>query len=108
MSILEVFFILTCLHFLADYPLQGEFLANGKNRKNPLPNIPWIHLMMAHCFIHGGMVYLVTESIPLAIIEIIIHGITDDAKCSGKINYNTDQLIHIICKLFYAVLITKV
>ena len=48
--------LLLCGHALCDYPLQGDFLARGKNHTDPIPGIPWVHCLVAHALIHGGMV----------------------------------------------------
>lgn len=52
-------FLLVCAHFLADYPLQGDFLALNKARTGP-GYVPWWHALTAHAFIHGGFVALIT------------------------------------------------
>lgn len=89
-------------HFLADYPLQGEFLAKAKNRFDPIPGIPWWQAMTGHCGIHAGFVYLITGAWWLGLFEFIVHFLTDNSKCEGKIGYNTDQVIHIGCKFIWA------
>lgn len=104
-------------HALCDYPLQGDFLAKGKNRWKPIPGVPWYHCMVAHCLIHAGMVYLITNIPLLAVLEFVIHFVTDYAKCAGwfgqqtfgteVINpkaFNIDQAIHFACKVLWATL----
>lgn len=91
-------------HALCDYPLQGDFLAKGKNHKAPLPGIPFYHCLLAHALIHAGMVYLVTHSVWMAWAEFLIHTLTDYAKCDGLIGFNQDQAIHYACKILWAVL----
>lgn len=91
-------------HALADYPLQGDFLAKAKNRPNPIPGFPWWQALGAHAVIHGGAVAFVTCSIWLGLAEITAHFITDDLKCRGKIGLNADQAIHIGCKVLWAVI----
>ena len=86
-------------HALCDYPLQGDFLSKAKNRFAPIPGVPWWQALTAHAAIHAGMVALVTGLWMLAVAELVIHWLTDDAKCAGRIGYNTDQAIHIGCKL---------
>lgn len=98
-------------HFLCDYPLQGDFIGKFKNRNvnnkmNP-PFIPWWHLMTAHSFIHGGMVALITGSLILGLIETVLHFMIDVLKCEGYTNIHVDQLLHILCKIIYFVLIIK-
>lgn len=99
MTGIEMFALLVVGHFIADYPLQGEFLAKGKNRTAPIPGIPFWHPLTAHAVIHGGFVGVITGSPVLGALETVIHWLTDDAKCKGRISYNTDQAIHIGCKL---------
>ena len=89
-------------HALCDYPLQGDFLAKGKNHRMPLPGVPWYQCLMAHALIHSGIVYLITGSLTFAVAELLIHFWTDFAKNEGKINFNQDQLIHYTCKLLWA------
>lgn len=85
-------------HFVADYPLQGDFLAKAKNRTAPIPGFPWWQALGAHAFIHGAFVALITGIWWLCIAEALIHFWTDDLKCGGKINLNQDQAIHLLCK----------
>lgn len=91
-------------HALADYPLQGDFLAKGKNRTTPIPGCPWWQLLSAHAVIHGLFVGAVTKRPLLGVAEAVIHAITDDAKCRGRLSYNQDQAIHIVCKALWATL----
>lgn len=46
---IEVLFVFLFLHALADYPLQGDFLAQFKGKN-------WI-AMTAHCLIWSGLIY---------------------------------------------------
>jgi hypothetical protein len=91
-------------HALCDYPLQGNFLAKGKNHRNPLPRVPWYQCMFAHAMIHAGMVYLITQSVTFASLEFVVHFWTDFAKCDGKLTFNQDQSIHYAFKVLWGVL----
>ena len=91
-------------HALCDYPLQGDFLAKGKNFANPLPAVPWYQCMAAHVLIHAGMVYLITGKMWMAVAELTIHFAADMLKCAGKTTFNQDQAIHIVCKIAWAIL----
>jgi len=102
---LEIFALLVVGHVLADYPLQGEFLAKSKNRFLPVPGTPWYQAMAAHAIIHGGAVFLATGSLLLGVLETVAHAIIDDAKCAGRISYNVDQALHIGCKIIWIVLL---
>ena len=92
-------------HALCDYPLQGDFLARGKNHKSPFPGMHPSQLLLAHCLIHMGMVLLITHSIWLAIAELVIHFATDWAKCEELISFDTDQAIHYSCKIAWSLII---
>jgi hypothetical protein len=87
-------------HALCDYPLQGDFLSQGKNRL--LKGIPWYQCLASHVFIHAAMVLLVTGSATLALAEMVIHALTDYSKGRGWINFNQDQAIHFACKILWA------
>lgn len=95
-------------HALCDYPLQGDFLARGKNAFAPLPGVPWYQCLLAHALIHAGMVQIITGSSALAFAEFIIHWFTDYAKCEGKLTFNQDQAIHYGCKALWAILAVTV
>lgn len=97
----ELLALLIVGHALADYPLQGEFLALGKNHKKPIPGIPFYHPLIAHAIIHGGFAGIITGSLWIGILETIIHTFIDYAKCDGKISYHVDQALHIGCKVIW-------
>ena len=109
---MEIFIFLIAAHFLCDYPLQGNYMAMAKNRhvlrEDDFFNIPkweeWPWVLSGHAFIHGGAVYLITGLWYLGLAEAIIHWITDDSKCGGKLTYNQDQFIHIACKVTWAII----
>jgi hypothetical protein len=97
-------FFLIVGHALADYPLQGDFLAQAKNRNTPVGKIFWPHALGAHAMIHAGFVTLITGSVLLGIAEAVVHAVTDWLKCENKISLNTDQAVHIACKVIWAAL----
>lgn len=99
---LSLLALLIFCHFLADYPLQGDFLSKAKNQTSPVPGVPWYQALSAHSGIHAGFVGLATGSLALAVAEFVIHAVTDYTKCSGRISYNQDQAVHIICKFVWA------
>ncbi|SIT25252.1 DUF3307 domain-containing protein [Achromobacter sp. MFA1 R4] len=98
----EMIFLLVVAHALCDYPLQGDFLARAKDRNTKLGKMFWPHALFAHSMIHGGAVLLITGLLPLAIAEVIIHAVTDWLKCEKRIGLNTDQAIHLLCKIVWA------
>lgn len=88
-------------HFFLDYAGQGDFMSKAKNSANPIPTVPWQQVLLAHAFMHGAAVALITGIWWLLIFEAAIHFATDDVKCRGKISFNTDQYIHIGCKFVW-------
>lgn len=96
----QTFLILLTLHFLADFPLQGEFLAKGKNSRTNPPEV-WITCLIAHCTIHAGLVFAFTEELSLAAIMFITHACVDMLKCNGDLGegpeaFAHDQIMHVV------------
>ena len=100
-----IFWYLICGHALCDYPLQGDFLARGKNNLNPIPGIPWYQCLMAHSLIHAGMVTIITSNVYLGFAEFIAHCVIDYGKCNNKYGFNEDQIFHVICKLAWVIIL---
>jgi hypothetical protein len=105
-----LFFALAIGHALADYPLQTEFIALGKNHRLPPERIPgglgetrgvWVHCLTAHCLIHAGVVWLLTGSVLLGLVELVLHWIIDFLKSEGWTNLHVDQFLHYACKAGY-------
>lgn len=111
---LTLLFALVIGHALADYPLQGDYIALNKNRHyrpvNPPPDQPkglWIHCLLAHSLIHAGFVWVITGRVSLAVAEVVLHFTIDGLKCERKTSLLTDQLLHLTCKVVYVVVIMK-
>lgn len=107
-AFITTLFLLIVAHALADYPLQGDFLARAKNRTAPIPGVPWWQALIAHAVIHAGFVYLLTLLWPCALGELVAHVWIDDAKCRGKLTYNQDQALHLGLKVVWAALAVAV
>lgn len=100
-----LFFWLLVGHAVADYPLQGDFLARGKNHTAPIPGIPWQQCLFWHALMHGGAVALITGSVALGVAETLIHVGIDYGKCAGRYGFNVDQGLHVACKALWAVVV---
>jgi hypothetical protein len=98
-------FLLVGAHALCDYPLQGDFLAEAKDRHFRLGQQLWKWALPSHAMIHGLFVYLITGSLVLGTIEVVLHTFIDYCKCEKKISFDTDQVLHLACKLLYALTI---
>ena len=104
MTAITSLWLLIVGHALCDYPLQGDFLARGKNHKNPIPGGPWYQCLAAHALIHGGAVTLLTGSVVLGAAEFVAHAVIDYAKRDGRLGFNTDQALHLVCKVAWLIL----
>lgn len=110
---MELLIYLVALHFLLDFPLQGDWLSTTKNPNvdrlattdedgNVIPGESiWFSSLFGHSYIHAAGVYFLTQNILLFASELMFHFIIDYAKCKKAFGYNVDQLLHISCKFFY-------
>ena len=102
---MEQLFLFLAGHALADYVLQTEMMLKGKRRSSiehkygMIP--PWYYWLTSHAFIHGGIVYLITDSLIFGVIETVLHWGIDFWKCENRFTVHQDQGLHIICKLAY-------
>lgn len=101
---MTAFLLMMFWHALADYPLQGDFLAKAKSRLVSIAGVPWYQALGAHAMIHAGGVGVITGSIWLGLAELACHFIIDDRKCVGKLTFNQDQALHVLCKALWAAL----
>jgi lipid-A-disaccharide synthase-like uncharacterized protein len=108
---LQLFFALTIAHALGDYPLQTDFMARGKNRHvvQSYVDLPartlWLYCLSAHALVHGALVWLITGCVGLGAVEFVLHWLIDWAKLERKISFHTDQLLHLVCKLGYVLIL---
>lgn len=97
---ISLLFFLFSAHWVCDYPLQGDFLANAK-QKGPLR----VYHLVAHAGIQGGAVALVTGNVWLGICEWAAHTVIDEMKTKGLTSFATDQFLHILCKIIWVAVI---
>jgi hypothetical protein len=95
-------------HFVADFPLQTDWIAKFKNRHNassPPPGqsqqTPWPWIMTAHAATHAAAVLAITGSPWKCAAEFVCHWLMDFAKCEGAWNLHIDQCLHLTCKLVW-------
>ena len=106
MGPIELFAALVVGHAVADYPLQGAFLSKAKNRAAPIPGVPWYQALGAHAVMHGGAVWLLTGMWWLGALEAVAHAWIDDRKCTGRLTFNQDQALHLLCKFVWVLAVT--
>lgn len=95
-SILWLALMLLAVHWLLDYPLQGQFLSDAK-QSGPLR----VYHLIAHSGIQGAGVAVVTGNMWLGLLEWLAHTTIDEAKVRGKTTFAQDQALHIICKAIW-------
>ncbi|MDX1679260.1 MAG: DUF3307 domain-containing protein [Akkermansiaceae bacterium] len=98
-----VLFALFIGHALADFPLQGAYLAEKKGRLRAGDTTEWLVALFAHGLIHAGAVWLVTGSMMLGGIEFVLHCLIDTGKSERKYGLLVDQTLHLCCKVAYVV-----
>jgi len=99
-------------HALADFALQSDSMARGKNLHSPILNVPagqkpqvcWQYWLAAHGLIHGLMVSLVTGNLLLGLLETLAHCAIDFGKCDNYYGIHEDQLMHFACKVLWSIL----
>ena len=103
---MELIFLLLFAHALADFALQSDVMAKGKNRHNkgvPPPGakyVPcWPYWLSSHALIHGGAVALATGRWEYGAAEAGVHWITDFGKCENWYGVHFDQAVHILSKV---------
>ena len=111
MTLLLLFFKLVIGHAVADFVLQPGPMSTGKNRNVDLRGVygdnfpPWYYWLSAHALTHAGFVYLITNSPLCAFLEFISHALIDYSKCERWVGFHQDQLLHMLFKFIYCVLI---
>jgi hypothetical protein len=91
-------------HFVADYTLQTDFIAQRKSKWNSIPAVPWYYVLTAHAATHAAAVGIITGSPLLAALELIWHWIIDHLKCMGLTSIHIDQFLHVVCKIILTIL----
>lgn len=115
---LALLFWLSVSHAMGDFALQNNWIATHKSRhhkpdvKSRFPQFVWLHVLTAHAALHGGFtaasVYVVTQNLNVGIIlgtaEFFAHWAIDFAKSEDYFGFHTDQFLHYLCKVLWAVL----
>ena len=107
---LSLLFALLIGHALADFSLQTDAMAKGKNWNNKTTPPPgarytpcWPYWLTSHALIHGGVVWLITGIPALGMAETILHWQIDFHKCDNRIGVHADQALHLFCKVIWVV-----
>lgn len=106
---MDLFFRLLIGHALADFALQSDAMAKGKNRHRKTEPPPgatyqpcWMYWLSAHALIHGGAVWAITGNVWIGLCETILHWVIDFGKCDNLYGIHEDQALHLLCKLTWS------
>ncbi|BAQ02727.1 membrane protein [Ralstonia phage RSL2] len=105
-TFLAVLGLLLAVHAFFDFPGQGQFLSDIKNRL--VPGFPWWYGLTMHALIQGAaagsVIWLFNPKAAFTIgfCEFAWHWATDMLRVNKIISAMGDQLIHIVCKLIFA------
>jgi hypothetical protein len=101
MELLKIIILMQGLNYIADYPLQGDFLGTMKSKYN--------YLLFVHCFIWttcimAGLIYFGLFEWWKILFLFILHFLIDKWKCRNKNKEEKgftsllwiDQLLHFI------------
>lgn len=104
----ELLFRLLIAHAVADFALQSDSMAKGKNRHRKTEPPPgasyqpsWFLWLPAHAIVHAGAVWVATGSAWIALAELVIHAAIDFGKCENWYGMYADQAMHVACKVAY-------
>ncbi len=102
---LVLFFGFAIAHALADFPLQGDYLAREKVRAAARSGSTWVIALTAHSLIHAGAVWVVSGLPLLGAVELVLHWAIDWGKGEKRFGAVTDQLLHLACKAGYVLVL---
>lgn len=98
-------------HAVADFALQTDSMAKGKNRNRPVDMsvVPpgqkyqptWGYWLTAHALIHGAAVCFATGYTIIGMAEALCHWLIDFGKCENKYGIHVDQALHVLCKILW-------
>jgi len=99
----DLFLLLSFAHCLCDFPLQTDKVAVGKCPGTAVVGVPWGYWMAGHCGTHALAVALITGIPWLGAAEFGAHFLIDLLKCRKVFNLATDQTLHLLCKVAWAI-----
>ena len=103
LAVFELWLLLAMGHFLGDFGLPSDRMAVEKCARRDA-TLPWPWWLTAHGAIHGLLVAVITGLPLLGLAEWLAHVLVDHGKCRGRYGLNTDQALHLLCKLAWALI----
>jgi hypothetical protein len=102
----NLFALLAMGHFLGDFGLQGDRMASEKCPGRGT-TLGWGWWLGSHAAIHGLLVALLTGLPLLGVAEWAVHALIDLGKCRGRYNLAIDQMLHLVCKLAWVLIVLR-
>ena len=96
---IETILLFLACHFIADFPFQGEWIANNKGKSN--------EILFYHCAIYvSTFVIFAKVSIICALILFVSHFIIDILKARYKVVKHIwlDQVFHVVIIILLIIL----
>ena len=106
-NFLNLLIVLCLAHFVCDFALQSDRMAVEKSPGDDL-TLDWRWWLTAHASTHGLAVALLTGIPSLGLAEAILHAAIDWLKCRYRFSLALDQILHLVCKLFWVSLLTVI
>jgi hypothetical protein len=97
----NLFLMLAMAHFLGDFGLQSDRMAQEKCPGHGV-TLGWGWWLVAHAAIHGFLVAWITQIPLLGLAEWVVHMAIDIGKCRRLWRLGFDQMLHIATKLAWA------
>lgn len=102
-------------HAVADFALQSDAMAKGKNRHISPIFVPpgqklqicWPYWLAAHGLVHGAMVTFITGNVRLGLLEALCHVVVDFGKCENVYGIHVDQAFHVLFKVAIVLMASK-
>lgn len=108
-SFCRILFLMAFGHALADRPLQEGAIRADKYAPRDRPgDWRWVYGLGCHELIHGGFVAVITGFWWLGLAETASHAAIDNAKMRGGFGQVADQLLHLVCKVLWAIIAVAV
>lgn len=93
-EVFKTVFTLAVCHFIGDYVLQTDFIANSKGTN--------LWHMIAHCVLYSAPFAIAFGISDELVVIIATHFVIDSLKARwNKIGYAADQLLHIFAMAIY-------
>ena len=101
-----LFLTLVMGHCLGDFAFQSDRMAVEKCAGCD-KTLPWYWWLGAHAGIHGFLVTMITGQPWLGLAEWVIHSLIDISKCRRYYGLAMDQFLHLLCKVVWVVILTR-